>query len=1245
MDKSVKVLSLNCRGLRDNNKRCQIFRWLKKIQNGSSSFVFLQETHSLKSDEKKWEKEWGSKVIFSHGSNNSQGVAILFPVNTTFEYSLNNTECDRNGRFIFVSLASEYGEFQLLNIYAPTQDKIDDQLLFFSNLKAFIETNPDLIIGGDFNTYLKPQLDKYNCDEAPSKTAVMINQLMETLDIIDVWRVLNPDRCSYTWRRRKPLIQSRLDYWLIPTEYLHKVKACDIKPSILTDHSLITIDIQLSFSECKRGPGFWKFNERLLYDEKYVLNLKDLLLNLKNEYAEENNKALKWELIKMEIRNMSISYSKKKSKQQKDHEIVLHNNYLRVSNAFDQTKDERLLDELNNIKNEIEQINAIKTKGAKLRSKITDIEDGDKPTKYFLNLEKKNYNIKHIKKLHLDSDVSINDPNKILKSLKDYYQNLYNMNDRNSTFDDFLFEDIPKLDIDSKESLEQPITLNELTAVIKKIKRRKSPGTDGLTSEFYIFFWNDIKDLVFECFVYSFENNILSIEQRRAILKLLPKKDKNLLFIKNWRPISLLNTDYKILAHLLANRLQKILQQIISIDQNGYLKGRFIGYNIRAILDAIEDSNTNNKPLLLAFLDFEKAFDSLNWNFLFKTLSEFGFGPQFSRWIQLMYKDISSCVMNNGYTSEYFNLKCGVRQGCPLSALLFIITVEVLAINIRNNKHIDGVTLGDGEIKITQLADDTTLILRNICSLQTSMNIIYMFYSASGLKLNSSKTEILYIGRHDFEKLQPFNLKWVKDKVYSLGTWFYKDIDKTIEYNWEHKTKIFQNTLDQWKNKHMSYFGKITVIKTLALSKIQYLLSSFFVPAWVTEFLKKSVRDFMWNGKPSRIKHNTIIMQYEDGGIKFPDIHEFFVAQKAAWAKRLLEMPNSLLKTIIRKTLGNINMTDLLNSSIDCTQMTNDIPLFYKQVLVSIFELRKYPQNIEDVKEEVIWLNKHIKINNASLWYEQWYLKGMVCIEDIMNNNRFLTFNEVKEKFSLCNKQAFKYMSIIDAIPREWKLILKSLDQQQILQRSQNKDITKFKSKEIYWNCIKKTTPTCKMSWNKMDISLTDSEWKYIYTLIHKLTQNCKLKEFQYKIVNNVYASNSVVAKFDKSIDPKCNLCNKTNNTYHFFYECKKAKQFWTEFQNWIGRVFHPFEIVDKNILFGIIDDKMYLCNFFILHAKWFLHTEHKNSKSEIQYKPKFIQFLMCIKHILNVEKQLYIKKNKLSEYNELFACVEQIEN
>ena len=179
------------------------------------------------------------------------------------------------------------------------------------------------------------------------------------------------------------------------------------------------------------------------------------------------------------------------------------------------------------------------------------------------------------------------------------------------------------------------LTKAECLQALKSMKSRKTPGSDGLPIEFYKVFWNEISDCLLETINYAYTEGKFSISQRRGIIKLIPKKDAEPYFVKNWRPITLLNTDYKIAAKAIANRLQNVLPKLINSDQTGFLQGRFIGENIRLIDGLINHTAARNIPVLLMFLDFEKAFDSVEWSLIWKTLSAFNFGSSLINWIKL----------------------------------------------------------------------------------------------------------------------------------------------------------------------------------------------------------------------------------------------------------------------------------------------------------------------------------------------------------------------------------------------------------------------------------------------------------------------------------------------------------------------------------------------------------------------------------------------------------------------------------
>ena len=219
------------------------------------------------------------------------------------------------------------------------------------------------------------------------------------------------------------------------------------------------------------------------------------------------------------------------------------------------------------------------------------------------------------------------------------------------------------------------------------------------------------KTFSYKILEYGYKKGVLSSNQKLGVITLIPKKDKDRNLLKNWRPLSLLTTDYKIITKILALHVTKVLPSIINEDQSAYIKGRYIGENIRTIADIIEYCKRKNLSGILLLVDFEKAFGTVRWNFLDETLKKFNFGTIFRKWIRIIYTAIKGTVSNNGYFSDYFDILRGVRQGCPLSAYLFLLIVEIMAINIRANKDIKGIKLKLKEIKISQLADDATLIM------------------------------------------------------------------------------------------------------------------------------------------------------------------------------------------------------------------------------------------------------------------------------------------------------------------------------------------------------------------------------------------------------------------------------------------------------------------------------------------------------------------------------------------------------
>ena len=313
--------------------------------------------------------------------------------------------------------------------------------------------------------------------------------------------------------------------------------------------------------------------------------------------------------------------------------------------------------------------------------------------------------------------------------------------------------------------------------------------------------------------------------------------------------------------------------------------------------EIIEYVNENDLPALLFFSDFEKAFDSLNHDFMFDTLRHFNFGESLIDWIKLFYKDATSCVTNNGYLSSFFEIQRGVRQGCPLSPTLFIMCIELLSYEVSNNKDIKGINIHDEEIKNTLFADDATFLTDGSDkSFKTLVNVLDNFSYCSGLKLNTKKCNILRAGSLKSSSIvycKDKNFQWKSDSAKALGMVFYNDVLKTSKHNIDIKVEDFKNCLKQWQHRKLTLMGKITVVKNLAFPKLVYPLT--VLTNISDEIIKEIINlmfHFIWDNKPDKIKRTVLCQDYYKGGLKMLDLKKFIFSLKSSWIKRILDKNN-----------------------------------------------------------------------------------------------------------------------------------------------------------------------------------------------------------------------------------------------------------------------------------------------------------------------------------------------------------------
>ena len=232
----------------------------------------------------------------------------------------------------------------------------------------------------------------------------------------------------------------------------------------------------------------------------------------------------------------------------------------------------------------------------------------------------------------------------------------------------------------------------------------------------------------------------------------------------------------------------------------------------------MEYTKAHNIPGILVSLDLRKAFDSLEWGFIMKTLGIFNFGTSIQKWVSTFYTNIESAAVNNGFLTNWFRPSRGVRQGCPLSPYLFIPSAEVMANKIRQDLHMKGIEILGNELRLSQYADDTNLFCADLASVEKALEIVDNFGSLAGLKLNRKKTKAIWLGKWENSKSNPLQLKWLRNPVKILGIHVSYDEKGNNQHNFIHKLQKLQTNLDLWRARDLTLFGRVLIIKSLSIT-------------------------------------------------------------------------------------------------------------------------------------------------------------------------------------------------------------------------------------------------------------------------------------------------------------------------------------------------------------------------------------------------------------------------------------------
>ncbi|KAF5373439.1 hypothetical protein D9615_009490 [Tricholomella constricta] len=834
-------------------------------------------------------------------------------------------------------------QISVLSVYAPNLTGGDENAKFWREIHDYLVAHPRLkvdMMTGDFNM-VEDMIDRLPARSDSPETIEELASLKSLLGLVDGWRTTFPTAKEFSFLQDATKSQSRIDRIYVSPSVLQTAREWKMEPSGIpgADHKLVSVQVA-HLNAPWIGKGRWSIPHHVLNDKMYKAKAKEIGIKalreveeLMDERSESKNPQTIFKAFKSELLDFARLRDKtivpRIERQLRDLQTALH----RVNN-------DPLLetDELQIASAEIEtKMRALEQKrhlDKRKQSMIRNRLEGETICKYWTTSNKVAkprdmiFALKTNRREDADGRPTYESHSQKMAEMgRNYHDDLQNAGPQHTEErrEEAIASTIENIDKaatrDQSAKLASDVTKDEVAEALRCAKNNTAAGIDGATNEM----WKDLHrrhvdehargvDCTFDVTklltlvfndIKTFGLVPLSDFAEGWMCPLYKKNDKT--EIENYRPITCLNTDYKLFTKCLATRLAEAAPSLIHPSQAGFIPGRQISDQtklVRLMLQYAEDTDQNG---MIIALDQEKAYDKIKHDYLWRTLEKFNIPEEFIRPVRSLYETAETRIMINGNLSSPWKITRGVRQGDPLSCLLFDLAIEPLAASIRASTLEGFVIPGSEERLITNLfADDTTVFMSQNDNLQDLNEILDTWCVASGAKFNAGKTEIIPIGSKTYrENLLhsrksnvnaaeiPANVHIAQEgeAVRILGAWFGNGID--AEGPWSLIKDKIAASLANWEKSNPSIEGRRLIVTMVVGGMTQYLTQVQGMPKRVEDEIAKIIRTFTWNDKRSPVSEETLFRSTEEGGRSLLDIKSRNEAIEVMWLKRYLDLSNN----------------------------------------------------------------------------------------------------------------------------------------------------------------------------------------------------------------------------------------------------------------------------------------------------------------------------------------------------------------
>ena len=478
----------------------------------------------------------------------------------------------------------------------------------------------------------------------------------------------------------------------------------------------------------------------------------------------------------------------------------------------------------------------------------------------------------------------------------------------------------------------------------------------------------------------------------------------------------------------------------------------------------------------------------------------------------------------------------------------------------------------------------------------------------------------------------PFNFNYPQDPICALGVFFSYDTPKADKLNFVDKLRNMEKVFNAWKCRKLTLIGRINIVKTLVLSKLIFNAPNLYVPPHVIVEANKLIFNFIWEGKPPKIKKSTIIGEKVNGGLKMTDFGIMEIALKISWIQRIQQNSYAGWKAIPERLLGNLGGLAFLSH---CRYDTNliqlhNLPPFYRSVLKYWQDYRSdFTDDNTRIQNEIIWNNSNILINRNTIFFKQWYQNGIVRLKDLLDVDcTFLSLQKFQQKFRL-HIPFTTYYGLINSIPVNWRRKLKSTDSPSSLDSPNMNITTRSAYAAILDHFFQPPTSETKF----LRYGFPKERLTNVYMMPFLVTQEVKLQMFQLKILHNILPTRRSLFRARLSDSDSCRACQTEVETLpHMLFQYDITSAFWTAFQHWwCERTLRTLELNERNVIYGWHNDTKFkeVLNYVTLVAKHLIFCCFQDNTAV-----SFDRFPPFLRNKIDTLRQIALKNKQLEEFN-----------